>query len=197
LRDEPSACVPDFAGVAESAAVLACVHKSLAAWLALQVFVNASHINWVMMLMFCAEPWLYDSVVHGREQTYHSTGMDLELWSTGTNAVSFLPSRPCANLICGVEQLPKLAPEALEPLRTAPLFVGVEPVLLAPPTAFPVLSIRVTALKLVFKPKTLLNAGGKFSRVELTSRGTYRQPVRLIEAVSQCLQPFRLACTNP
>ena len=28
-------------------------------------------------------------------------------------------------------------------------------------TGFPVLSIGVTALKLVFKPKTLLNAGGK------------------------------------
>jgi hypothetical protein len=70
LRHEPSACVPDFGGVAEFAAVSACAHKSLACWLALHVFVNASHINWVMILMFCAEPWLYDTVVHDeREQT--------------------------------------------------------------------------------------------------------------------------------
>jgi len=163
LGHEPSACVPDFAGVAESAAVLACVHKSLAAWLALQVFVNASHMNWVMTLMFCAEPWLYDSVVHGREQTCHSTGMDLELWSTGTNAVSFLPSRPWANLICGVEQLPKFAPEVLEPLRAVPFFTGVELGAVVAPTGCPWSSRGVTALKLVFKPKNLLNTGGKKS----------------------------------
>jgi hypothetical protein len=55
----------------------------------------------------------------------HSTGMCLEPWSAGSKAVSFLPSKPCPNLICGVEQLPKLAPEELE-LREVPLF-GVEP----------------------------------------------------------------------
>jgi hypothetical protein len=104
---------------------------------------------------------------------HHSTRMCREPRSTGSKAVSFLPSRPCANLICGVEQLPKLAPEAVE-LATAvllvtavPLLCGVtvEPELLVPvpPTGFPVLSIGVTALKLVFKPKTLLNAGEIFN----------------------------------
>src|SRR5258708_30493048 len=83
-------------------------------------------MNWVMILMFCAEPWLYDAVIHEREQTYHSTGMCLEPWSTGAKAVSFLPSRPCANLICGAEQLPKLAPEAPE-LATVFDVVGLEP----------------------------------------------------------------------
>ena len=129
--DVPSACAPDRAGVAELAAVWACVHKSLAAWLALHVFVNASHIKPVMTAMLSAEPWLYDAVVHEREQTYHSTGMGPEPWSTGAKAVSFLPSRPTANLICGVEQLPKLAPEALAPealelVRVVPFFAGVE-----------------------------------------------------------------------
>jgi len=80
-----------------------------------------------MILMFCAEPWLYDTVVHEREQTYHSTGIGPEPWSTATKAVSFLPSRPAANLICGVEQLPKLAPEVLELRREVALFAGVEP----------------------------------------------------------------------
>jgi hypothetical protein len=126
LRHEPSACVPDFGGVAELAAVSACLHKSLAGWLALHVFVNASHINWVMIGMFCAEPWLYDAVVHEREQTYRSTRMGHELRSTGTKAVSFLLSRPAANLICGFEQLPKSAPEGLELRREEPLFGGVE-----------------------------------------------------------------------
>ena len=78
-----------------------------------------------MTLMLSAEPWLYDAVVHERKQTCHSTGMCLEPWSTGAKAVSFLPSRPCANLICGVEQLPKLAPEALE-LRREVLLSKVE-----------------------------------------------------------------------
>ncbi len=55
-----------------------------------------------------AEPWLNDPVVHEGEQTYHSTGMGLEPGSAGAKAVSFLPSRPVANLICGVVQLPKL-----------------------------------------------------------------------------------------
>jgi len=114
MRHEPSACVPVFGGVAAFAADSACLHKSLAAWLALHVFVNWSHINWVMILMFCAEPWLYEAMVHEREQTCHSTWMCLLLRSTGSNAVSFLPSKPCANLICGVEQVPKSAPEALE-----------------------------------------------------------------------------------
>jgi len=74
--------------------------------------------------MFCAEPWLYDSVVHEREQTCHSTGIGHELGSTGAKAVSFLPSRPCANLICGAEQLPKSVPETV---RALPLFGRVEP----------------------------------------------------------------------
>jgi hypothetical protein len=125
--DVPSACAPDRAGVAELAAVWACVHKSLACWLALHVFVNSLHIKLVMTPMLSAEPWGYDAVVHEREQTYHSTGMGPEPWSTGAKAVSFLPSRPTANLICGVEQLPKLAPEALELRREVPLFARVEP----------------------------------------------------------------------
>jgi hypothetical protein len=53
--------------------------------------------------------------------------MCLEPRSTGSKAVSFLLSRPCANLICGVEQLPKLAPEELELRREVLLFgFGVE-----------------------------------------------------------------------
>ncbi|SRR5712692_3958252 len=133
-------------------------------------------MNWVMILMFCAEPWLYDAVIHEREQTYHSTGMCLEPWSTGAKAVSFLPSRPCANLICGVEQLPKLAPEVPE---LVPVFdgVGLEPAgegeeaLPVPdlPTGFPVLSMGVTSLKLVLEPKNLLNTGRKFNRMKSTS----------------------------
>jgi len=87
--------------------------------------------------------------------------MGLELWSTGAKAVSFLPSRPCANLICGVEQLPKLVPEALEPLRAVPFFTGVEPGALFVLTGCPWSSRGVTALKLVFKPKNLLNTAGK------------------------------------
>ena len=106
---------------------------------------------------------------------HHNTRLYLEPRSTGSNAVSFLPSRPAANLICGAEQLPKSAPEALElPVVTVvraavPLFGWVEPELLAPPTGFPVLSIGVTALKLVVKPKALLNAGEIFSCMKLTS----------------------------
>jgi hypothetical protein len=66
------------------------------------------------MPMFCAEPWLYDPVVHEREQTCQSTvAMGLEPGSVGTKAVSFLPSSPAANLTSGGEQLPKLAFEAL------------------------------------------------------------------------------------
>ena len=61
-RHVPSACAPDRGGVAVLAAVSACLHKSLAAWLALHVFVNASHMNWVMTLMLSAEPWLNDAV---------------------------------------------------------------------------------------------------------------------------------------
>jgi hypothetical protein len=91
------------------------------------VFVNSLHIKLVMTPMLSAEPWGYDAVVHEREQTYHSTGMGPEPWSAGAKAVSFLPSRPTANLICGVEQLPKLAPEALELRREVPLFARVEP----------------------------------------------------------------------
>jgi len=67
-------------------------------------------------------------VVHERERTYHtSTGMGPEPWSTAVKAVSFLSSRPSANLICGVEQLPKLAPDVLDPRREVTLFAGVEP----------------------------------------------------------------------
>ena len=59
-------------------------------------------------------------------------------------------------------------------------------------TGFSVLSIGVTSLKSVFKPKALLNAGGNFNRVKFASRGTYRQLVCLIELVSQNSQQFRL-----
>ena len=111
--------------------------------------------------MPCAEPWGYDSVIHEREQTYHSTGMGLELGSFGAKAVSFLLSRPAANLISGVVQLPKLAPEVPVPVpelrREVPLF-GVP----VPPTGFPVSSMIVTALKSVLKPKNWLNAAGNF-----------------------------------
>ena len=62
-----------------------------------------------------------------RVSRHHSAGKCLEPWSTGSKAVSFLPSKPTPNLICGVEQLPKLAPEELELRREVPLF-GVEPV---------------------------------------------------------------------
>jgi len=67
---------------------------------------------------------LNDAVVHERQQAYHGTQVGLELWSTGAKAVSFLPSRPCANLICGVEQLPKLGP--VLDLRKEPFPAGVE-----------------------------------------------------------------------
>jgi hypothetical protein len=81
----------------------------------------------VIILMFCAEVWAYDSVVHEREQTYHSTRMCFELRSVGSKAVSFLPSRPDANLISGVEQEPKSAPEEVELRREAPgVELGVE-----------------------------------------------------------------------
>jgi hypothetical protein len=57
------------------------------------------------------------------EQKYYSTEMGLELVSTGTKAVSFLPSRPAANLTCGVVQLPKLGFEVDVPVaRLVPLF---------------------------------------------------------------------------
>jgi hypothetical protein len=78
-----------------------------------------------MTPMLSAEPWGYDTVVHKREQTCHSTGMGLEPGSVGAKAVSFLLSRPTANWISGVEQLPKLAPEAPELTREVPLFDGV------------------------------------------------------------------------
>jgi hypothetical protein len=97
--------------------------------------------------------------------------MGLELWSAGAKAVSFLPSRFGANVISGVEQLPKLGAEVVEVARVEPLLlVGwVEPGWLAPPTATPVLLIGVTAAKLVFSPKTALNAGTKFNCMKLTS----------------------------
>lgn len=56
----PSACAP-VSGFAALAAASARVHKSLAAWLAAQVFVKASHINWVMTPMLSADPWLYET----------------------------------------------------------------------------------------------------------------------------------------
>lgn len=65
-------------------------------------------------------------MVHGRKQTYHRTGMCLELGSLGAKAVSFLLSRPPANLISGFEQLPKSAPEELELRREVSFFSGVE-----------------------------------------------------------------------
>jgi hypothetical protein len=126
-RHVPSACAPVSFGVAESAAVSACLHKSLAGWLALHVFVNSLQIKSEMTWMLSAEPWGNDPVVHEREQTYHSIGMGPEPWSTATKAVSFLLSRPDANLICGVEQLPKLGAEALELVRAVPLLGGVGP----------------------------------------------------------------------
>jgi hypothetical protein len=49
--------------------------------------------------------------------------MGLELWSTGAKAVSFLPSRFGANLISGVEQLPKLGAEVGEVARVEPLLL--------------------------------------------------------------------------
>jgi hypothetical protein len=87
------------------------------------VFVNARHIKLVTTAMLSAEPWLYETAVHKREQTCHSTEMSLKPWSTGAKAVSFLPSRPTANLISGVEQLPKLAAE-VEVARLVPLLFG-------------------------------------------------------------------------
>lgn len=165
----PSACAPDRGGVAAVAAASPCVHnKSLAAWLALHVFVNALHINWVMTLMLSAEPWLYDAVIHECEQTYHSTGMCLGPRSTGAKAVSFLPSRPSANLICGVEQLPKLAPEVVEVARAVPL-AGVDPEPLVPLRGCPWSFRAVTASKSVSKPKNLLNTAGKINCMKLTS----------------------------
>lgn len=106
-----------------SAAVWACVHKVLAASLASHVFVNARHIKLVMTPMLSAEPWLYDAVIHRRERTYHCTGMGLEPWSTGAKAVSFLLSRPTANLISGSVHLPKSGFEEPVAVRAVP-FVG-------------------------------------------------------------------------
>ena len=84
-------------------------------------------MNWVMTPMLSADPWLYDTAVHTGEQTCHSTRMGLEPGSVGAKAVSFLPSRSAANLISGVEHLPKSAPVALELRREVLLFDGVEP----------------------------------------------------------------------
>jgi hypothetical protein len=165
----PSACAPERAGVALLAALSACVHKSLAAWLALHVFVNSSHMKPVMTPMLSAEPWGNDAVVHEREQTYHSTGTCLEPGSTGSKEVSFLPSKPGPNLICGVEQLPKLGPEALELMKSVPL-AGDEPEsgpifaqgdcpLLS--RGCPLSSRGVTAENLVFMLKNLLNTSGR------------------------------------
>jgi hypothetical protein len=106
--------------------------------------------------------------------------MCLEPWSTGAKAVSFLPSRPCANLICGVEQLPKLAPEVVGVAGVVPLaglvglaglagLAGVDPELLAPLRGCPWSSRAVTSLKSVVMPKNLLNTAGKISCMKLTS----------------------------
>lgn len=75
--------------------------------------------------MFCAEPWGYDAVIHEREQTYHRTGVGLELWLPGANAVSLLLSRFGANTIDGGGHLLKSAPSTL---RLVPLFGEGEPV---------------------------------------------------------------------
>ena len=78
-----------------------------------------------MTPMLSAEPWGYDTVIHRREQTYHSTGMGLEPGSFGAKAVSFLPSRPTANLISGVVHVPKLGLEVPEVVAVrAVLFFG-------------------------------------------------------------------------
>jgi hypothetical protein len=133
------------------------------------VFVNSLHIKPVMTAMLSAEPCGYDAVVHEREQTYHGTEIGPEPWSTGAKAVSFLPSRPTANLICGVEQLPKLALEALELVAAVPLLDGVElTALFVPPTGCPWSSRGVTTLKLVMILKNLLNTAGKFNCMKLT-----------------------------
>ena len=121
LKYVPSACAPDSGGFAADAADSPFVHKSLAAWLAAHVFVNASHMNWVMTPMLSADPWLYDTVVHTGEQTCHSTRMGLEPGSFGAKAVSFLPSRSVANLISGVEHLPKFG-AVVEMAELVPLF---------------------------------------------------------------------------
>ena len=47
-----SAWIPVFAGSAAAAAAWAVAQRSLAAWLAPQVFTNWSHMARVMMLMF-------------------------------------------------------------------------------------------------------------------------------------------------
>jgi hypothetical protein len=75
------------------------------------VFVKARHIKLEMTWMLSAEPWLNAAVVRERKQTYQGIELCSELWSTGAKAVSFLPSRPAANFISGVGQLPKSAPE--------------------------------------------------------------------------------------
>jgi hypothetical protein len=94
--------------------------------------------------------------------------MCLEPRSTGSKAVSFLLLRPCANLICGVEQLPKLAPEVVEVAREVSL-VGVDPELFVPLRGCPWSSRAVTALKLVVKPKRWLNTAGKINSMKLSS----------------------------
>ena len=142
--------------------------------------------------MLSAEPWLNAAVVHEREQTYHGVELCNELWSTGAKAVSFLPSRPTANLISGVGQLPKsAAPEAVAGCATAvPLFAAVEdeepwPVELEAPVApdassgTPWSDKACTDAKSVLIPKTLLKAGNKISRMKLTSKSTNYQPVCL------------------
>ena len=52
-----SACNPVFA-VAVSAAAFALAQVALAVASAPQLFTSWSHMNWLMMSMFCAEPWL-------------------------------------------------------------------------------------------------------------------------------------------
>ena len=57
---EPSACLP-VSGGADFAAFSALAHKSLADWLAAQVFVSSRHMKLARTSMLSAEPWGYDS----------------------------------------------------------------------------------------------------------------------------------------
>jgi uncharacterized membrane protein YgcG len=82
-----SACTPVLAAPV-SAAAWAFAQVSLAVWSAPQELVSVSQINWVMMSMFCAEPWLK------------------EVLSTGSKEVSLRLSKPTPNSIWGTEQLP-------------------------------------------------------------------------------------------
>ena len=75
-----SACSPVLAAPV-SAAALAVWQVAFAVASAPHEFVRVSQMNWVMMSMPWAEPWLYD------------------VRSVGSNAVSLRLSRPAANVI--------------------------------------------------------------------------------------------------